>query len=221
MKKKNTQTFGVIGLGRFGTALATTLAEAGREVVVIDHDEERVKAMRGLTEYAYVSDSLSKDTLSTIGIGECDIVAVCIGEQIDVSILTTLNVVSLGVPHVIAKAISPEHGAVLEKIGAEVIFPERDMAIRLGKRLLSNTSLDFIFLDNGIEIQQVTAGGHMIGTSVRDFNIRRRYGLNIIALERGGRTEIEISPDEKFAEGDIVTVIGRDENVKKFERDMA
>ena len=220
MKKKNPQTFGVIGLGRFGTALATTLAEAGREVIVVDHDEDRVRNLRDLTEYAYVADGHSKDALNTIGINECDTVIVCIGEKVDISILTTLNVISLGVPHVIAKAMSPEHGAVLEKLGASVIFPERDMAIRLGKRLLSNSSLDFIFLENGIEIQQVTAGGKMIGTSVRDYNIRKKYGLNIIALERNGATEIEISPELCFTEGDILTVIGKDANVKRFMRDI-
>ena len=149
-KKKKATSFGVIGLGRFGTALAITLAEAGREVIVVDQNEEKVKAMRQYTEYAFVTDNLSKETLTEIGMKNCDTIINCIGEKIDTSILTTLNVVSLGVPHVIAKATSPEQGAVLEKIGAEVVYPERDMAVRLGKRLVSSNVLDFIFLDNQV-----------------------------------------------------------------------
>ena len=147
MKKNANSTFGIIGLGRFGTALAITLAEAGKEVIVVDQNEEKVKAMRQYTEYAFVCDNLSKATLSEVGIQNCDTVIVCIGSRIDTSILTTLNVVSLGVPHVISKATSQDQGAVLEKIGAEVVYPERDMAIRLGKKLLSGNFLDFIFLD--------------------------------------------------------------------------
>ena len=134
MKKNANSTFGIVGLGRFGTALAITLAEAGKEVIVVDQNEEKVKAMRQYTEYAFVCDNLSKATLSEVGIQNCDTVIVCIGSRIDTSILTTLNVVSLGVPHVISKATSQDQGAVLEKIGAEVVYPERDMAIRLGKK---------------------------------------------------------------------------------------
>ena len=156
MKNWQSSTFGVIGLGRFGTALAKTLAEAEKEVIVVDCNEEKVRELRHYTEYAYVTDNLSKDTLQEIGIQNCGTVIVCIGEKIDTSILTTLNVVSLGVPHVIAKAISSDQGAVLEKIGAEVVYPERDMALRLGKRLIANNNfLDFITLSNEVEIQQV------------------------------------------------------------------
>ena len=133
-KKKDSSIFGIIGLGRFGTALAITLAEAGKEVIVVDQNEEKVKAMRQYTEYAFVCDNLSKEALSEVGIQNCDTVVVCIGSKIDTSILTTLNVVSLGVPRVISKATSQDQGAVLEKIGAEVVYPERDMATRLGKQ---------------------------------------------------------------------------------------
>ena len=142
MKGKETYSYGIIGLGRFGTALAKTLSEAGKEVVVIDHMECKVRELRQYTENAFVSEDLSKEVLEEIGIQNCDTVIVCIGEKIDTSILTTLNVVSLGVPRVIAKAISPEQGEVLEKIGAEVVYPERDMALRLAKRLLTNNILD-------------------------------------------------------------------------------
>ena len=221
MKKSKANLFGVIGLGRFGTALAISLAESGKDVIVVDSNEDKVRGLRQYTEYAFVTESLSKEALTEIGIQNCDTAIICIGERIDTSILTTLNVISLGVPHVIAKAISQDQGAVLAKLGAEVVYPERDMALRLGKRLVSNNFLDFIFLDDQVEIQQVPVGDRMVDVSVQDFNIRRKYNLNIIAIERGNSTDIEVSPDYHFSKGDIVVVIGKVDNVKRFERDMA
>ncbi len=221
MKKSKANLFGVIGLGRFGTALAISLAESGKDVIVVDSNEDKVRELRQYTEYAFVTESLSKEALTEIGIQNCDTAIICIGERIDTSILTTLNVISLGVPHVIAKAISQDQGAVLAKLGAEVVYPERDMALRLGKRLVSNNFLDFIFLDDQVEIQQVPVGDRMVDVSVQDFNIRRKYNLNIIAIEHGNSTDIEVSPDYHFSKEDIVVVIGKVDNVKRFERDMA
>ena len=147
MKKKNqaAASFGIIGLGRFGMALAVTLANAGKEVIVIDKDESKVKEIRQYTDYAFVADNLNLETLKEIGIQNCDVVIVCIGEQMDMSILTTMRVIELGVPHVISKALSQDQGAVLKKIGAEVVYPEKDMAFRLGKRLVSNNFLEYIY----------------------------------------------------------------------------
>ena len=123
MKKQMAATYGVIGLGRFGTALATTLAKAGKEVIVIDRVEGKVKEMRQYTDYAFVVDELTETALRETGIQNCDVVIVCIGEKVDVSILTTMSVLGMGVPRVISKAISQEQGAVLRRLGAEVVYP--------------------------------------------------------------------------------------------------
>lgn len=220
MKNYDTASFGVIGLGRFGFALAQTLAEANEEVIVVDCNEDKVRQIRQYTEYAFVAENLTKETLEEIGIQNCDTVIVCIGEKMDTSILTTLNVVNLGVPHVIAKALSRDQGAVLEKIGAEVIYPERDMALRLGKRLVSRNFMDFITLDNEVEIQQIPIPLDLIGQTVEETDIRKQYGLNIIAIERKNRTDIEVSPQYQFSAGDIIVVIGKIENIKRFEADL-
>ncbi|MBU9727218.1 potassium channel family protein [Diplocloster modestus] len=218
MKGKETYSYGIIGLGRFGTALAKTLAEAGKEVVVIDHMESKVKELRQYTESAFVSEDLSREVLEEIGIQNCDTVVVCIGEKIDTSILTTLNVVSLGVPRVIAKAISPEQGEVLEKIGAEVVYPERDMALRLAKRLLTNNILDYINLNNDVEITEISITQVIAGKTVLELDLRKTYGLNIIAVEHDRRTDTEVGPDYRFQQGDIIVVIGKTQNVKRFEQ---
>ena len=127
MKKK---TYAVIGLGRFGMPLATKLAQSGAEVIGIDMDEERVRAFRDFSEYAFVAKNLTKEVLEDIGIQDCDLAVVCIGSRVETSILVTLNILNLGVPNVIAKASSAEQGEVLKRLGAIVVYPERDMALR-------------------------------------------------------------------------------------------
>ena len=217
MKKgKGASSFGVIGLGRFGTALAISLAEAGKEVIVIDRDESKVRVLRTYTEHAFVADDLSEETLEQAGIQNCDVVIVCIGEKIDTSILTTMHVVSLGVPRVIAKALSLDQGAVLEKIGAEVVYPERDMALRLGKRLVSGNFLDYVSLDNSIEIRQIKVPEKFSGKSIEEIGIRQNYNLNIIAIEHGAVTNIEVIPQYCFSEGDVMVVIGKVNNIDRF-----
>ena len=111
--KSDSKSYGIIGLGRFGSALAVELAKSGAEPLVIDGNEEKVREMREYTENAFVVSSFDKKTLSETGIQNCDVVVVCIGEKMDTSILTTLNVVSLGVPTVISKAASAEQGEIL------------------------------------------------------------------------------------------------------------
>lgn len=122
--KNNKMTYGIVGLGRFGTALALDLAESGSEIIAIDSNEEKVREIREVTENAFIVNNLEKKTLIETGIQNCDVAIVCIGEHMDSSILTTLNLVSLGIPKVIAKAMSTEHGVILEKLGAEVVFPK-------------------------------------------------------------------------------------------------
>lgn len=217
LKEELSESYGIIGLGRFGTALAIKLAEAGREVIVVDRNENRVKELRKYTDFAYVADELTKEVLMEIGIQNCDTVVVCIGEKIDTCILVTLNVVNLGVKRVIAKAITQEQGEVLEKIGAEVVYPERDMALRLAKKMLVSSVMDSIALDNNIEISELMIPAKMEGKSVQELKFRQKYGLNIIAIEHAGRTDTEIEPDYIFAKGDILVVIGNSENVSKFE----
>ena len=221
MKKNNEATsFGIIGLGRFGTALAISLAEAGKEVIVVDRSESKVKEVRQYTEYAFVSDDLSMETLREIGLQNCDVVIVCIGEKVDISILTTMRVVDLGVPKVIAKAISEEQGAVLKKIGAEVVYPERDMALRLGKRLVSRNFLDYVSLDNSVEIRQIRISDKIIGHSIEELAIRPKYNLNIIAIENDRTTNIEISPSYRLQPDDIMVVIGKVNNIDRFEESL-
>ncbi|MBU3820173.1 MAG: TrkA family potassium uptake protein [Candidatus Faecalibacterium intestinavium] len=206
--KKEANSYGIVGLGRFGYALAVELAASGAELVVLDQDEEKVREMRDLTENAYVVKNLDKKTLSETGIQNCDVAVVCIGEKMDASILTTLHLVSLGIPTVVAKATSEEHGEILEKLGAQVVYPEHDMAIRLAHRLEAGHMLDFVQLSEQVNISKLAVPEKMIGKTVLAVNLRGRFGLNIIAVENGGSVTENISPDLEFRAGDILFLSG-------------
>ena len=219
-KKKPEKAYAVIGLGRFGEALAIMLAESGKEVIVADRDENKIKEMRQYTEYAFVVENLNKETLKEMGIQNCDVAIICIGEQVDISILTTMSVLELGVPRVISKALSAEQGAVLEKLGAEVVYPERDMAVRLGKKLLSGQLIDYVALLHDVEIRQIQVPESLNGKTVKEIELRQKFHLNIIAIENICGTNTEIVPENVLKKDDIIVVIGKIKNINSFEESL-
>ena len=218
--KNSTESYGVIGLGRFGTALVKTLSDAGKEVIAVDKDEAKVKAVRGWTDYAFVVDELNEAALKETGMQNCGTVTICIGERIDISILTTMLVTKLGVPHVISKAASEVHGEVLKRLGAEVVYPEADMAVRIGKRLISGNLLDYVALGDGVEVRRIAVGGKMLGKSVRELDLRKVYGINVIAVEHARQTNVEFSADYTFKDGDVMAVVGKVTKIARFEKEM-
>ena len=215
-RKNENMAYGVIGLGRFGYALATELAGSGAALLVIDKDEDKVREIREYTENAVVVNTLDKKTLTETGIQNCDVAIVCIGENMESSILTTLNLVAIGIPLVIAKATSAEHGEILEKLGAEVVYPERDMAIRLASRLETTRVLDFMQLSERITISKLIIPNQFIGKSILEINLRSRFGLNIIAIENDGTVIENIKPDYVFREHDTLFVSGSKEGLLRL-----
>ena len=215
-QKKESITYGIVGLGRFGYALAMELAESGAELLVIDRDEEKVRELREITENAYVVKNLDKKSLLDTGIRNCEVAVVCIGEQMGTSILTTLHLVSIGVPTVIAKANSAEHGEILEKLGAEVVYPERDMAIRLAHRLESSQILDYVQLSKKINITKVVIPDKMTGRSIMDLDIRSKLGLNIIAIENHENVMEDVRPEYVLRKDDILYLSGSAEGLHKL-----
>ena len=215
-KKGEKLIYGIIGLGRFGTALAEELSVAGADMIILDKDEERIDYAKEFTENTYIVKNLEKKTLIETGMHNCDVVILCIGEQIDVSILTTLNLISIGIPKVIAKASSSAHGDILEKLGAEVVYPERDMALRLAHRLETAQSLDFIQLSEKLNISKFILPAHIEGKKVIEANFRGEFGLNIIAIENGAEVNESVRPDYVFKKGDILYLSGSKEGFAKL-----
>ncbi|MCD7950159.1 MAG: TrkA family potassium uptake protein [Erysipelotrichaceae bacterium] len=210
------ESFAVIGLGRFGMALAISLSESGKEVIGIDMDEERVREFRDYSDYAYVATSMSKKVLQEIGVQDCDVAIVCMGSQLETSILTTLNVINLGVKEVIAKATNDAHGEILEKLGAQVVYPEHDMALRLANKLINKQLVDFISLDSGIDISEIVVGNKMIGHSLIDLHVREKYHINIVELIQGKKVIVDIDPNYQFQVEDKVVLIGQSNHINKF-----
>ena len=218
MKEGKKSGFGIIGLGRFGMALTKTLAEADAEVMVIDEDESKLRRVRNYVQDAFKLGKLTNEALEDTGIGECETVVVCIGERVDVSLLTTLNVINLGVPRVIAKADSIEHGIILERIGAEVVHPEMETATRLAAVLLESAALDMMNLNDDYVVSEIKVNNWLNGKSVRDLHLEK-YALKMIALERGSSsTIVNFSQEDIVAGGDAIAVIGKFSDVDRFER---
>ena len=221
MKKiiKEKGTFGVIGLGRFGSALAQGLAASGAEVIVADQVESKVNEARAYTEYAYVIHNLSKQNLEDVGFGTCDAVIICIG-ALDVSLLTAMNLLALGVKRVMAKAVSREHGQLLEKIGAEMVFPERDMGARLAQRLTGSSLMDYIRLNNEMDIAECPVPRKLIGVRITNSNLRQKYGINVVAIQSGSKITTHIEPGYAFKKTDSLVILGRSEDILRFHADL-
>lgn len=218
MKKK---TYAVLGLGRFGMPLATKLAQSGADVIGVDMDEERVRAFREYSEYAFVAKKLTKEVLEDIGIQDCDVAVICIGSRVETSILVTLNILNLGVPNVISKASSAEQGEVLRRLGADVVYPERDMALRTAKKILRENLVDYLSIGKDMEIIEIEISNKMINKTILELDLRKKYKLNVIAIRHDEETDIEVRPDCILHEGDTIAVIGREENVTRFVDDYS
>lgn len=220
MKQKAAIEFGIIGLGTFGAALAKKLGKSGKEVLALDQNEDRVNDVYDYVSTAFVVKSLDKSVLEETGIQNCETVIVCISKDMAISVLTTLNVINMGVPRVMAKAHSDEHGLILEKLGADVIYPERDMAERIGGMLLNSRKLDFINLNGDVSVSEFKIPESLIGKTIKDLNLREKYSLSIVALESEGDTVTRLHPSRILKENDYIVVVGDNEDIQAFEKDF-
>ncbi|MGI6485850.1 MAG: potassium channel family protein [Tepidanaerobacteraceae bacterium] len=212
--------FVVIGLGRFGSSIAKTLYNLGYDVLGIDIDEEIVQSMADLITHTVQADATDENTLKTLGIRNFDVGIVGIGDDIQSSILVTLLLKEFGIRYVVAKAQNDLHGKVLYKIGADrVIFPERDMGVRVAHNLISSNILDYIELSADFSIVEITALPEWHNKTMRQLDMRSKYGLNVIAIKREGK-EILVSPkaDSVILKEDILIVVGKNKDIEKLEK---
>ncbi|MGZ0052585.1 potassium channel family protein [Brevibacillus gelatini] len=210
--------FAIIGMGRFGSSVARTLYEMDYEVMGIDESEERINENIQHVTHAVVADSTDERALKEIGIRNFDVVVVAIGVDIQASILTVLTLKELGVKKIVAKAQNERHGQVLYKVGADrVVFPERDMGVRVAHNLISANVLDFIELAEDYSVAEVVVSSRMVGQNLRQLDIRRKYGVNVIAIKSGDKFNIAPNPDEVIQYGDVLVVIGNNKDLKAFE----
>jgi len=213
--------FAVIGLGRFGGSICRTLSELGAEVLAIDMDEDRVNEFTPIATHAVIADSTDESVLKSLGLRNFDHVIVAIGDNIQASILTTLMLKELGVKKVTAKAQNDYHEKVLRKIGADhVIHPERDMGARIARNITSSSVLDYLELSDKHSIIEVVAGKKMEGKSISDLDVRANYGVNIVAIKGEGHINVSPRADQAIKSGDILIVIGADEDIDRFKSQL-
>ncbi|MBP1777503.1 MAG: TrkA-N domain protein [candidate division NC10 bacterium] len=204
----------VIGLGRFGSSVARTLAQSGCDVLAVDMDGERVKALVEYVTEAVQADALDEAALKTLGLRNFEAVVVAIGHEVKASILVTVVLKEMGVPKIVAKAQDELHGKVLQKVGADiVVYPERDMGVRLAHTLLSRSIIDEIQLSTEYSIFELQAPTQFLDRSLKDLQLRQRAGLTILAVRRG--TSIVVSPDASFVvePGDMLVALGQPEKL--------
>lgn len=216
MKSKQ---FAVIGMGRFGSSVAKSLYNLGYEVLAIDASEQRMQDISGMVTHAVQADSTDEEALRALGIRNFDVVVVAIGQDIQSSILTTLILKDMGVPTLVVKAQNELHGKVLTKIGADkVIFPERDMGLRVAHHLISPNILDFIELSDDYSIIEIRASSSMIGKNLRQLDIRAKYGCNVMALKSGSHMNISPNAEDTIRQEDILVVVGENDKLAQLER---
>lgn len=210
--------FAVIGMGRFGASVARTLYMLGQDVLAIDRDEGNIEAISDYVTHAVQAEATDEASLKALGISDFDVVVVTIGDDLQSSILICLMCKELGVKTVIAKAQNDLHARVLMKIGVDkVVFPERDMGMRLAHSLVSSNILDFIELSPDYSLMEVTAAPAWQGHSLKDLDMRVRYGVNVMAIRHGGSINISPRGEDVIAEGDVLVIIGANEDIRRME----
>ncbi|MDR1116881.1 MAG: TrkA family potassium uptake protein [Oscillospiraceae bacterium] len=206
----------VIGLGRFGSAVAEELMEIGNEVLAIDENEEKVGSIADRVTHSMVCDAKDEEVMRSIGVRNFDCAIVGIGGNIEDSVLVTLLLKDMGMKTVICKAKNENHKRVLERVGADrVLIPERDMGKRLAQTMSNASMIDYIELSEDYSIIECSAPSDWAGKSIGTLNIRARYGITVLAAHNRNRTLFTASPSAEYIidKGDILVLIGKDDDL--------
>lgn len=210
--------FVIVGLGNFGAGAAEALHEMGHEVAALDLDEKRVDRIAPHVTVAAVGDGADIKALEKIGARDANAGVISTGDDITASVLTTLALKDLNLPKIYAKVVSQGHARVMQKLGVtETIFPERDSAQRMARRIASPKLLNFVDLGAGFSAQEMAVPASWIGQSLRDLELPRRYRIAVIAVHDALTDEIHPipDPDAPLKDSDSLLVAGRSENLER------
>lgn len=214
MKKKQCA---VIGLGRFGQSVAMTLSSLGHDVLGIDTSEQAVSDVSGYLTHAVQADARDESVLKSLGIRNFDVAVVAIGDNIEANILITVMLKEMGMKNVVAKAQNALHGKVLEKVGADrIVYPEKDMGIRLAHNLVSSHVMDYIELHPNYSIMEIEAPASCIHKTLGDLNLRAKHGISVLAIKNQDTIAVAPGADARINAGDVLIVIGRNDDLGKI-----
>ena len=209
----------VIGLGIFGFHIAKQLYENGIEVIAIDKSKELVQKIKDFSSKAVVADAREKEVLEAIGIREDDTVIVSFGEDLSASTLLTLHLKELNVKRIIVKAPNEDHKRILQKVGAtEVIIPEKEMAAKVARSLISPNVIDYIPVSEDYNISEIAPPASFLGKSIAQLNLRNKYHIEVIAIRDVLSDRITLIPPASsvIKDSDILVVIGKDPDIQKI-----
>jgi trk system potassium uptake protein TrkA len=206
----------VIGLGRFGSSIAEALDRLGHEVLAIDRNSTLVQDWSGRLTHVVEADSTNEESLRQVGAADFPVAVVGIGTSVEASVLTTANLVDLGIPHVWAKALSPAHGKILERIGAtNVVYPERDAGERVA-HLVSGKLLDYIEFEDGFAIVKMRPPRETRGFTLAEAQIRAKYGVTVVGVKSPGKDFTHAVPSTKVSAHDVIVVSGETALLERF-----
>lgn len=209
--------FAVIGLGRFGEAVGTALHSLGQDVLGVDKDEARIQAAADLFTHVVQADATQEGVLEGLGVAKFDAAVVAMGADIEASTLVTVMLKELGVRHVVARASTATHGKVLAKVGADrVVFPERDIGVRVANGLLSANVLEYFELLPNYSIVEMTAPEFTHGRTLGELGIRQKFGATVILIRRAGEVNASPGGDDVILEGDLLVVWGTTEGLRRM-----
>jgi trk system potassium uptake protein len=209
--------FVVFGLGRFGKSVATTLADSGCEVLVVDDNEDKIQEMADIVTYAVKANVTDVDTMETLGISNFDGAIVAIGEDLEASVMVTILAKELGIPYVLAKAQNDLHAKILKKVGADmVVFPEKETGIRIANNLLLGNFFDAVELSSTFSMMEIGALAEWKGHSLRELNLRAKYSVNVIGIKKNGVLDINPDADIAVSKNDVLVMIGKNETLNKL-----
>lgn len=211
--------FAVIGLGSFGSYVAKTLYEKGNEVLAVDSNKEKTEEVKNFVSHAVTMDAADKENLQALGIQEMDVAVVSLGPEMESSILTVLYLHEIGVKRIVVKALTEDHAKVLDAVGAtEVIYPEKDMAIKTGLRLSNPNILEYLPLISGFGIQEIAPPERFIGKSLKELDLRNKYGIQVIAIKELIPEKTTFIPKANFVikDSDILIIMGEEKGLAKL-----
>ncbi len=207
----------VVGLGRFGRAIAETLCRDGSEVLGVDRRMDLVEDMRDVLTHTIQMDAMDQDALSALGVKDFDVAFVTMGSDIRASGTIVLLLKELGAKRIIAKAHDEFHGRMLEKLGADqVLFPERDMGRRVAHNLVSGNIIDSLELSPDYSMAEIRPKQEWLGRALKDLEMRSKLGINVVAIKNGEELNAMPQPDTVLREGDVLLVVIREETLKKL-----
>jgi trk system potassium uptake protein TrkA len=209
----------VIGLGIFGFNIAKDLYENGLEVIVIDKNKDVIQKIKDFSTKAILADGTDKDMMESIGIQQDDVVIISFGEDLAASTLITLHLKEMKVKHIIVKAPNEDHKHVLEKVGAtEVIIPEKEMADKVARSLISPNVLDYLPLSEDYTICEMAPPTSFMGKTIGELHLRSKYHIEVIAVREmlPGRITMVPRADFLIKDSDVLVVIGREGDIQKI-----